>query len=78
MLRKLSRRQFAIAAALMCVGCAAQTSSSKTRSQTFNSIDTDGNGSLSQQELHSWADENKDNEVSLEEWNKLEIDPADD
>ena len=81
----LSRRQFALAAALACVGCAAQKTTDAHGggpSQTFKSVDTDGNGTLSQQEVYSWLDANGDDEVSDQEWNQigknpLGIDPAD-
>jgi hypothetical protein len=76
MLKILSRRQLALVAALACVGCATQTPSKSVQggepSQTFKSIDTDGNGQLSQQELQS-LDTNGDNGISPEEWNNLMI-----
>ena len=81
MLKRLSRRQFALVAALACVGCAAQNTTDAQGggpSQTFKSVDTDGNGTLSQQEVQRALDANGDGEVSNQEWNQLAIDPADD
>jgi hypothetical protein len=76
MLKKPSRNQFALAAALACAGCAAQTSKSDTydSAASFKSIDTDGNGQLSQQEIQTRLDSNHDNEISPEEWNQFVLD----
>ena len=76
MLKRLLRPQFALAAALACVGCAAPTGGDSN--QTFKSVDTDGNGTLSPQEVQSALDANSDGEISNQEWNQLAIDPADD
>lgn len=76
MLTTYSRLQVVLAAALVCAGCAAQ--STQDASQTFKSADADGNGTLSPQEVHSLLDADKDGTVSSEEWNKVMVDPADD
>ena len=78
MLRKLTRLQFALVATLACVGCATQQTKSAQSNQTFQSIDTNGDGTLSQQELQTWLDSNNDGSISEDEWNRLMIDPADD
>lgn len=80
MLKGLSIRHCALAAVLVCVGCAAQTSNDArvTSNQSFKSVDADGNGTLSHQELQTWLDTDKNGEVSLDEWNQLMVDPADD
>jgi len=61
---------------LVCAGCAAQNSGDA--SQMFKSGDSDANGTLSPQEVHSLLDSNKDGAISPEEWNQLMVDPADD
>ena len=73
----LTRRQFALAAALACVGCAAENTKNSTgagnaagaQAQTmFKNADKDGNGSLSQQELQGYLDTDSDGQVSFQEW----------
>jgi hypothetical protein len=84
MLKGLSTHRLVLAAALACVGCAPQTSDSQTQGaenldQTFKSADSDGSGTLTDQEVNRYLNnktEVRDDEVFSDEWNKLMIDPA--
>ena len=63
---RFTKRQFALLAALACIGCATQPSKNTTGTDTqsaasakqamFNSIDTNGDGILDKDEIHSWLD----------------------
>jgi hypothetical protein len=72
MLKGLSTHRLVLAAA----GCAPQTSNSHTQGaenldQTFKSADTDGSGTLSQQEVIRHFDTDSDGELSSDEWSTL-------
>ena len=77
---KISRRQFAFAVALTCIGCAGQTtknSASGVQSGTgskealFKSIDKNGDGNISPDEMKSWMqslDTDGNGALSYDEW----------
>ena len=77
---KISRRQFAFALALTCIGCTGQTtknSNSGVQSSTdykqalFKSIDKNGDGTISQDEMTSWMqnlDTDGNGALSYDEW----------
>jgi hypothetical protein len=77
---RLSRRQFAFAAALTCIGCAGQTSKNSasgmqsgagSKEALFKTIDKNGDGNISQGEMTSWMqslDTDGNGAVSYDEW----------
>jgi|RhiMetdeSRZDD1v2_1073273.scaffolds.fasta_scaffold52775_2 hypothetical protein len=64
----LTRRQFVVAAALACIGCAEQQSNKtaatganmqtgmSSKQALFKSIDKNGDGNISQDEMKSWME----------------------
>ena len=71
---RLSMGPFALAAALALIGCAGQTSdnsATNSKEALFKAIDQNGDGSLSQPEIHSWLDRldtDGNGAVSYAEW----------
>ena len=76
----LTRRQFVVAAALACIGCAEQQSNktganmqsgTSSTQALFKSIDKNGDGNISQDEMKSWMeslDTDGNGAVSDAEW----------